>query len=178
MNTWIKTSIAAAFVATGALGSSAALAWGGGCTHDAPGGRAGWHRMAPEQMTERMSQRAEQHLARLELALALTAEQKPAWEAFKGTMKQGAESMVAEMEKRRDTGAPKTAVERLQLMEEMNRLHQARLAETRKAVEAFYPQLIEAQKTVFDAEFRHHGRIGWRDMGAGDGPRGDMGPRG
>jgi hypothetical protein len=176
MKTWIKTSIAAAVMATAALGSSATLAWGGGCGYDGPGGKAGWQRMAREQMKERMTQRTEQHLARLELALALTAEQKPAWEKFKGTMKQGADTMIAEMEKRRDADAPKTAIGRLQLMEEMSKLHQARLVEAREAVEAFYPQLSDAQKTVFDAEFRHHGRMGGRGMGRGDGPRGGMGP--
>ena len=178
MKNWIKTSLAAAVIATGAMGSSATLAWGGGCGYDGPGGKAGWHRMAPEQMKERMTQRNEQHLARVELALALTAAQKPAWESFKGTMKQGTDRMIAEMEKRRDANAPKTAIERLQLMEEMSKLRQARLIEARAAVEAFYPQLSEAQKTVFDAEFRQYGRMGGRGMGRGDGPRGGMGPHG
>jgi hypothetical protein len=178
MKNWIKTSIAAVVIATGAMGSSATLAWGGGCGYDGPGGKAGWHRMAPEQMKERMTQRSEQHLARLELALALTAEQKPAWESFKGTMKQGTDTTIAEMERRHDAKAPKTAIERLQLMEEMSKLRQARLMEAREAVEAFYPQLSDAQKAVFDAEFRHHMRMEGRGMGRGDGPRGGMGPRG
>ncbi len=49
MKNWMKTSIAAAIIATGAIGSTAALAWGGHC--DGPrGGKAGWSQMAPEQM--------------------------------------------------------------------------------------------------------------------------------
>ena len=46
MKSWIKTSIAAAVIATGAIGSTAALAWGGHC--DGPrGGKSGWSQMAP-----------------------------------------------------------------------------------------------------------------------------------
>ena len=118
MKNWIKTSIAAAVIATGAIGSTAALAWGGHC--DGPrGGKAGWSQMAPEQMKAKMAERAELHMARLELALALTPEQKPAFESFKTDMKARAERMAATMAERRAAGQPKTAIERMQLMEEM-----------------------------------------------------------
>ncbi len=48
MKNWIKTSIAAAVIATGAIGSTAALAWGGHC--DGPrGGKAAGRRWRPSR---------------------------------------------------------------------------------------------------------------------------------
>lgn len=174
MDKWIKTSIAAALIATGAAGGSAAWAWGGGCAGDGPrGGRAGWHQSEPGQMAERMAERADERLARMELALALTPQQKPAWDEFKGAMKARAERMAQQMAERRAGEPAKTALERLQRMEEMSQLRQGELAGTRKAVEAFYATLSDAQKTVFDAEFRLMGHKGGRGMGHG--PRDGMG---
>ena len=58
MKKWIRTSIATALIAAGAIGSTAALAWGGHC--DGPrGGKSGWSEMAPEQMKAKMAERAE-----------------------------------------------------------------------------------------------------------------------
>lgn len=176
MKNWIKTSIAAAVIATGAVGSTAVLAWGGHC--DGPrGGKAGWSQMAPEQMKAKMAQRAELHMARLELALALTPEQKPAFETFKADMQARAERMAGVMAERRAAGMPQTAIERMQRMEEMSKLRQAEMGEARKSVEAFYATLSDAQKTVFDAEFQKMGRKGDRGM-KGGGPRdgSGMGP--
>lgn len=175
MKTWIKTSIAAALIATSALGTTV-MARGGDC--DGPrGGKSGWNMMAPEQMKARMAQRADVHLARLELALALTPAQKSDWDAFKGSMKERAERMAAHMETRSQAEMPKTAIERMQRMEEMSKLRQTEMGETRKAVEAFYGKLSDAQKTVFDDEFRkmqgHHG-MGGRGMGQHGGMGGGM----
>lgn len=183
MKNWIKTSIAAAVIATGALGTTAALAWGGHC--DGPrGGKSGWSQMAPEQMKAKMAQRAEVHMARLELALALSPEQKPAFETFKGDMKARAERMATAMAGRRAGDQPTTAIERMQRMEEMSALRQGEMATARKSVETFYASLSDAQKTVFDAEFQNMGRKGDRGMrggvrdGQGNGPRdgSGMGP--
>ena len=176
MKSWIKTSIAAAVIATGALGTTAALAWGGHC--DGPrGGKSGWSQMEPEQMKAKMAERAEVHMARLELALALTPEQKPAFENFKTDMKARAERMATTMAERRAAEAPKTAIERMQRMEDMSKLRQAEMGEARKSVETFYATLGDAQKTVFDAEFQKMGRKGDRGM-KGGGPRdgSGMGP--
>lgn len=180
MRTWIKTSIAAAVAGTVGLAAAGAMAGGGGGWDGAGRGKAGWGQIAPEQMKERMEQRADLRLARLELALALTPEQKPAWDTFKGAMKQRVEDMSARMEARRSATAPGTAVERLRQMEEMSELQQTQLAETRKAVEAFYPTLSDAQKTVFDAEFQRMRHKGGHRMGPGhgDGSGMGMGPRG
>ena len=156
MKTWIKTSIAAAVITAGALGTTAALAWGGHCD-GMRGGKAGWSQMEPEQMKAKMAERAELHLARLELALALSPEQKPAFATFKADMTTRAERMAAQMAERRSAGAPQTAVERMQRMEEMGALRQSEMAGVRKSVETFYATLGDAQKTVFDAEFKSFG---------------------
>lgn len=171
MKSWIKTSIAAAVIATGALGTTAALAWGGHC--DGPrGGKSGWSQMAPEQMKAKMAERSELHMARLELALALTPEQKPAFESFKTDMKARAERMATTMAERRAAEQPKTAIERMQRMEEMGTLRQAEMAQARKSVESFYATLSDAQKTVFDAEFQ---KMGPRGGQGGHGMHGGMG---
>ena len=116
-------------------------------------------------------------MARLELALALTPEQKPAFESFKTDMKARAERMATMMAERRAAGQPKTAIERMQRMEDMSKLRQAEMGEARKSVETFYATLGDAQKTVFDAEFQKMGRKGDRGM-KGGGPRdgSGMGP--
>ena len=109
--------------------------------------------------------------------LALTPEQKPAFESFKTDMKARAERMATTMAERRAAEQPKTAIERMQRMEEMGTLRQAEMAQARKSVESFYATLSDAQKTVFDAEFQKMGRKGERGM-KGGGPRdgGGMGP--
>lgn len=175
MKNWIRTSIATAVIATGALGGTAAFAWGGHC--DGPrGGKAGWSQMAPEQMKAKMAERAELHMARLELALALKPEQKPAFDTFKAGMKARAERMATAMAERRAAAQPKTAIERMQRMEEMSKLRQTEMAEARKSVETFYATLSDAQKTVFDAEFQKMGPGGERGMRGGPRDGGGRGP--
>ncbi|WP_341643964.1 Spy/CpxP family protein refolding chaperone [Thauera sp. SDU_THAU2] len=180
MKTWMKTSIAAAVIATAGLGTTAALAWGGH-GHGPHGGKAGWSQMEPAQVKQRMAQRVELQMARLELALALSAEQKPAFETFKNTMKARAERMAETMAAGRAEARPATAIERMQRMEEAGKLRLAEMAETRKAVETFYGTLGSAQKTVFDAEFQKAGRHDFGkkgDRGPGKGERGMREPRG
>ena len=84
------------------------------------------------------------------------------------------------MAERRAAEPPKTAIERMQRMEEMSKLRQAEMGEARKSVETFYATLSDAQKTVFDAEFekmgrkgraRHEGRRSARRQRHGAGPR-------
>lgn len=166
MKTWIKTSIAAAIIATGALGTTVALSWGGLCD-GTRGGKAGWSQMASEDRPARMTQRANLSLARLELALALTPEQKPAFEAFKTNMQERATRMAATMGQRRDAERPQTAVERMDRMQAMSQLRQSEMVTVRQSVETFYATLSDAQKTVFDAEFQYGGRMAERGMRGG-----------
>jgi hypothetical protein len=145
MKHWIKTSLVAALAVTTLLGSTAMAQPG-------RGGGYGWHNASPEQVKERMNKRMEVHLARLELALALTPEQRTPWADFKKATEARADAMLKDMESKRSAGAPKTAIERLERAEERNKKRAVMLADVRKSVETFYAKLSPAQKTVFDAE--------------------------
>jgi len=150
----VKTTLIAALAAT-TLFSGAAMAqcgghgWGHGGGH----GWGGWRNANSEQVKERIGKRVELHLARLELALALTPEQKPAWADFKKAAEARADLMLKEKENRRSAGVPKTALEHLDRMEDAAKKRASMLADMRKPVETFYGKLSTAQKTVFDAEF-------------------------
>jgi len=85
-------------------------------------------------------------------------------------MGERSERMVANVQARNQNDQPKTALERMARMEELSKLHQTEMAATRKAVEAFYPNLSEAQKIVFDADFM---KAGGRDDKRGRGMRHD-----
>jgi hypothetical protein len=150
MKHWIKTSLVAALAATTLVGGAAMAQ--PGCGGYGYGGGHGWKNANPEQVKERMSKRMEVHLARLELALALTPEQRAPWADFKKATEARADAMQKEMESRRNAGVPKTVAERLERAEERNKKHAVMLADMRKAVTAFYAKLSPAQKTVFDAE--------------------------
>ncbi|MDR2092707.1 MAG: Spy/CpxP family protein refolding chaperone [Azoarcus sp.] len=146
MKTWIKTSLAAALTASALFAGTAMADWGhGGCPGIGPQG-------APGQIQERFARYAEERLARLELALALTSEQKPAWANFKKAVTARAETGLKELDALYKAGAAKTVLEKLQRAEDAGKQRARLLAETRKDVEAFYGKLSAAQKTVFDAE--------------------------
>lgn len=160
MSKILKTTLAAALISAGALASTTALAWGGHCDGSWRGGKAGWSEQKAEQMKTKMAERQELRMAKLELALALTPEQKPAFDKFKSELKAGAERMTARMAERRSAAAPANTVERMQRMEEMGKQRQAEMLTMRQSVEAFYGNLSDAQKTVFDAQFQRHGKDG------------------
>jgi hypothetical protein len=180
MKPWIKTSLMAA-LAAGFFSGPALAACGdgygpGGCGGFGPGGggRGGGWNLSAEQIKERLNKRMEVQLARLELALALTPEQKSAWADFKKAAQSRVDNMAQIMENRRKAGPPETAAQWLERAEEANKLHARTLADTRKAVDAFYGKLGAAQKTVFDAEFSQfasrRGGMGRGGMGMGMGP--------
>lgn len=165
MNALSKTArnaLVASLLAVTALGSGAALARGGDCNYD--GERAMWGagKGSPEARQQKMQQRVEARLARTELALKLTPEQKPAWETFV----QSTKNRIANMKPSwAGSGqAPKTAIERMQRMEEHMTARAAELGKARADVEVLYATLSDAQKTVFDDEFRF---LGQRQGGGG-----------
>lgn len=166
MKTSIKTVIAATVVALGALGSGYAAARGGYHDGGMHGDRAGWHQMSPERIKDRV----DLGLARLELALAIKPEQKGAWDQFKTSVLARADKRAAEFEARAKDAPPKTALERLERAERIGKTRVAELADVRRDVEALYGKLSDAQKKVFDAEFREGGL-------GGHGPHGMKGPR-
>lgn len=153
MKTWMKTAMATTLVAVTALGGTAVLARGGDCDGYGMRDGRGWSQMAPEERQARMAERFETRMARLELALALTAEQKPAWGALKQAMAERRGEMMKQMQDGPRQAASLPAPERMQRMEAMGRLHLEQMAKTRAAVETLYAQLSDAQKTVFDADF-------------------------
>lgn len=179
MKTSIKAALAAMLIAGGALGTGAALARGEHCEG---GMRGAWHQAG----AERMKERADLGLARLELALAIKPEQKADWDTFKAAQLERVSRAGERMAEHAKAERPTTALERIARMEAFGKDRQEELARARRDVEAFYGKLSDAQKKVFDAEYRDggfgpHGR-GGRMHGHGMGPQGMPGdgpaPRG
>jgi len=160
MKTWIKTSLAAALAATVGLGASAAIAapWG-----DCDGPRGGMHGMKHRMDPEAMSERATERLASLQAALALKPDQTPAWEQFKGVMQDKARKAVEHMQAMRTQDRPKTALERMARMESFGKERMESMQEMRKATATLYSKLDDAQKKTFDNQFR----MGPEGMGRG-----------
>lgn len=163
LNKSARGALIAAVVAVSALSSSAVMAWGGDCDFR---GKAGAERMSPEARQQNMQQRAEARLARMELALQLTPEQKPGWDKFSQAMKDRVGTMQPGGSASGDQ--PKTAVERMQRMEQRLAERSTELGKARADVEAFYATLSDAQKTVFDDEFRFAPRMN-KGLGMGGG---------
>jgi hypothetical protein len=144
MKHWIKTSLVVALSTAAVLGGGMAVAHG-------QAGHAG-HPVSIEQVKSRINEQVDLRLAKLELALALTSEQKPAWGDFKKAIKTGSDTVLKEIENRHKAGAPKTAIERVEREEAASKLRLSLLADAHKAIGTFYVKLNDAQKTVFDAE--------------------------
>lgn len=185
MKGWIKTSLAAALAATVGLGATAAVAgpWG-----DCDGPRGGKHAMGQRMGPEAMAERATEHLAQLQAALALKPEQTAAWEQFKGVMQDKARTAVERMQSLRNEAPPATALARMERMEGFARERMDAMTAVHAAAAKLYAVLDTAQKRTFDEQFsgfgpggmgpagkgaagkgRHHMGPGW---GPGMGPRG------
>lgn len=171
MKAWIKTSLAAALAAAVGIGASTAIAgpWG-----DCGGPRGGMHPMAQRMGPGAMTERATEHLAQLQGALSLRADQTAAWEAFKGLVQEKARSAADHRQTMRNETAPATAIERMARMERFARERMDSMTEVHQAATRLYAVLDDAQKRTFDQQF---GGIGGGGMGRGHmGP--GMGPRG
>lgn len=145
-----RTAMIAAVLAATAMGSTAALARGGDCDWRGERGAKN-EQMTPEARQERMQQRVDAKLSKLETALALTPEQKPAWDRFKTS----AHERVAAMQPMRPADASAmSAVERMKRMEEHLAKRSTELGKARAEVETFYATLSDTQKAAFDKEFR------------------------
>ena len=152
MKTWIKTSLAAALAATAGLGaSSAAIAapWG-----DCDGPRSGMHGMKHRMDPAAMTDRATERLATLQGALALRADQAVAWEQFKEVVQEKARKGGEHMQSMRAQDRPATALGRMDRMETFAKARMESMQEMRKATEALYGKLDDAQKKTFDEQFR------------------------
>lgn len=164
----LKTTLLATLAGVGMLGMvSGAHAWSG-CAMDGP--RAMQRQMNPEQMRQRALLNAEYRLARLELALQITDQQRTAWSTYRTAMLQRAKLRFEQREARQNASIARTAIERLQRKEEKLKQDVEHLAQTRTAVEALLGHLSDAQKAVFNAEFMTPQRARWTCDAAG--PRG------
>lgn len=178
MKNWIKTTLAASLIAATAAGTGTALARGGDCAQSGAREKPHAQRMAPEDRAAHMGEQVELRLARLELALALTPEQRPTWDALAATVRAQTGSLAERMREHRDAARPDTAVDRIARMEHMSARMQTATGELRQAVENLYANLSDAQKTVFDNDFAlpGHDRFGPQAKGSrgerhGDGAR-------
>lgn len=114
--------------------------------------------MTPEQWRERMQQRHDAEVKRLEGLLNLRPEQRAAWEellAVWGAHRERFFSYRWEQSQR-----PVTALGRLQEREERLAAHLEAVRSLREAVQKFYLQLDDAQRDVFDREFMRWGKGG------------------
>jgi hypothetical protein len=170
MKTWIKTTLTTALIAATAAGAGSAVARGADCS-ERGGSPSQMQRMDHADRAAHIGERVDLRLARLELALALTPEQRPAWDALAQTVRAQSGEMVERMHEHREAGRPGTAVERIARMEQMSGRMQAATAQMRKAVEDLYATLSDAQKTVFDADFALPGHRGFGPQAKG--PRGE-----
>ncbi len=163
MKTSTRTSLAMALVAAAAFGASTASAdtFGdcGGMRGDRGmhGGMHWMHGMKHRADPAALMQRAEQRLAKLEGALALSPTQRPAWDEFSSVMRGKVAQRAERIEAMRKQEPASTAIERLERMEEFGKERLESMREMRKAVSALYAQLDERQKKTFDEQFRFAG---------------------
>jgi hypothetical protein len=151
MKTWIKTSLAAALAATIGIGATAAIADPRG---DCDGPRHGMHGMKHRMDPAAMSERATERLASLQGALSLRPDQTDAWDQFKSVMQEKASKGAEHMQTMRAEDRPSTALERMDRMEAFGKARMESMLEVRKATEALYGKLDDAQKKTFDEQFR------------------------
>ena len=116
------------------------------------GGPAARQQMTPEQWRERMQQRHEAEVKRLEGLLHLRPEQRAAWEEFVAVWDKHREQFFSYRWDQEDQRTV-TALGRLQQREERLSAHLEAVRALREAVQKFYTQLDEAQRDVFDREF-------------------------
>ncbi|MBI5780417.1 MAG: Spy/CpxP family protein refolding chaperone [Rhodocyclales bacterium] len=128
-------------------------------------GPAARQQMTPEQWRERMQQRHEAEVKRVEGLLHLRPEQRAAWEEFVAAWDKHREQFFSyrwDQENQRTV----TALGRLQQREEALTAHLEAVRGLREAVQKFYIQLDDAQRDVFDREF-----LRWGKGPKGGGPR-------
>lgn len=165
MRIWMKRTIVAATIAAVGLGAGSAIARGGDRCDGARSGKAAWHQMERGHMKERAGARLEQ----LESALALRDDQRAGWDGWKQSVTARFERSGEHRAQMRDGEQPQSALEKMERMEALGAARLESMAEMRKATEAFYGTLDEAQRKTFDEQFRMGSR--------GDGTRRGMGPR-
>ncbi|MCX9157505.1 Spy/CpxP family protein refolding chaperone [Niveibacterium sp. 24ML] len=159
-----------ALIAAGVASAALALpvaAGRGGCPMDGGMGM-GPMRGDPAQMEQRAAKRFDA----LHDALKLSAAQEPAWKAFRDSR---TADMAAMMKNRPDPAAlaAKPAPERMELMLERSKTHQAQMEKHLAELKTFYAQLTPEQKKTFDSHsmmMAHRGGKGGRGPGPAPAP--------
>ena len=173
----IQKTLAVALVA-GLTAAGSAWAWGpGDCGMGGKGDRGGrMGNVTPEQMQERMDARRTAKMERLASALSLQDAQKPAWDTFKAALQEHANARTKFFAEQSKAEVPASALARLDRATAFNTFQKEQLGQMREALQAFYGQLSDAQKTVFDTEFQMtNGPRGMRGGPRGMGGMGGMG---
>lgn len=191
MKPMFKKGFVAAALATALVGLSAvAMAQGmGGMSHGMhmqqtaqPGTEAGQPDMAQRhtQHMERMQKHHAERQAQLKVALQLTAEQEPAWNAFVARTAHEPRAMKGMA---REDWAKLTTPERLDKMQALKAERDAQMAKRIDATKSFYAALTPEQQKVFDAQahggMQRAGMKGEHRMGGQGGHHGMQdGPKG
>lgn len=128
---------------------------GGGAGYGAMGGmmgdRAGYGpMMGMGALMSDPAQRMEGRLAFIEAELAITDDQRPAWDAFAAAMREAAGGMAEMHALMASMDAPPPLPERLALMEQAMTSRLAAIRDMRDEVEALYEQLTPGQRENAD----------------------------
>lgn len=95
---------------------------------------------------ERRSEHFEQHQEKLHTMLQLNANQENAWKTYQAQIKPKEKTTKPDHE----AFAKQNTLQRLDQMDAWDKERDSRSAERAKAIKAFYAQLNDAQKKVFD----------------------------
>src|SRR5690606_23131446 len=137
--------LTASMIAAGCIGASGAFAHDGK-SHDGPRTEARWHKVSAEEMQARMAERHERRMANQRQAPHLTDDHRDSGHTLTEDLAKRIERTVEKFQPRAEDGKPNTAIERLARMEKLAKRMHEETAETRKAVERFYPTQSDAQK--------------------------------
>lgn len=124
----------------------------------APGEHRDWHRGICVERFARLAGR----LAYLEAKLELTAEQRPLWDNWRGTVSAGATNQRDLCQQFIAQPEHPTIVERQARFGQIAAARAQTLQTAQPALEALYQALSPAQKAVLDHPMNGEGRHGWR----------------
>jgi hypothetical protein len=141
-------SIRTTLIVTALMAGLTGLALAQNTTAPADNARAGRMEKMREHKSEHKAERHIQRLAELKSKLNLQAAQEPAWNTFTQSMQHPARMVRPE----RASLEKMTTPERLDQMQAMKAMRDARMQQRAEATKVFYAILSADQKQVFDQE--------------------------
>jgi hypothetical protein len=141
-------SIRTILITTALMAGLTGLALAQNTTAPADNARAGRMEKMREHKSEHKAERHTQRLAELKSKLNLQAAQEPAWNTFTQSMQHPARMARPE----RASFEKMTTPERLDQMQAMKAMRDARMQQRAEATKVFYAILSADQKQVFDQE--------------------------